>query len=128
MAASPPLAAYRRKWHSVLLGKESTMAAMTTEEKQELLASADEDVPVGAGLEPARKRVLVIIPDGTRTDSALLSPALCAYAGEMLYRARENLFDRVNLQEEVDHGRARANGCPCASLESSAVSSGVAGP
>jgi lactate racemase len=40
---------------------------MTTEELQELLASADDELLVGAGLDPTHRRVLVIIPDGTRT-------------------------------------------------------------
>jgi nickel-dependent lactate racemase len=40
---------------------------MTTEEIQELLALADAELLVGAELDPAHKRVLVIIPDGTRT-------------------------------------------------------------
>lgn len=67
MAASPPVAAYRREWLSVFLGKGSTTAVMTTEEIQELLASAEDELLVGAGLDPTHRRVLVIIPDGTRT-------------------------------------------------------------
>src|SRR5438105_10175654 len=51
----------------MVLGKGSTTATLTTEDVQELLASADEEFLVGAGLDPANKRVLVIIPDGTRT-------------------------------------------------------------
>ncbi|HEY6406055.1 MAG TPA: lactate racemase domain-containing protein, partial [Ktedonobacteraceae bacterium] len=51
----------------MFLGKGSTTAAMTTEEIQELLASADDELLVGAGLDPTHRRVLVIIPDGTRT-------------------------------------------------------------
>src|SRR5438270_5947873 len=51
----------------MVLGKGSTTATLTTEDVQELLASADEELLVGAGLDPANKRVLVIIPDGTRT-------------------------------------------------------------
>src|SRR3989440_11453816 len=51
----------------MVLGKGSTTATLTTEEIQELLASADEQLLVGAGLDPTHKRVLVIIPDGTRT-------------------------------------------------------------
>src|SRR6266536_2505519 len=51
----------------MVLGKGSTTATLTTEDVQELLASADEEFLVGAGLDPAGKRVLVIIPDGTRT-------------------------------------------------------------
>jgi len=48
-------------------GKGSTTATLTTEDIQQLLASADNELLVGAGLDPAHKRVLVIIPDGTRT-------------------------------------------------------------
>src|SRR5213592_3383821 len=51
----------------MVVGKGSTTATLTTEDIQELLASADEELLVGAGLDPAHKRVLVIIPDGTRT-------------------------------------------------------------
>jgi nickel-dependent lactate racemase len=51
----------------MVLGKGSTTATLTTEEIQVLLAAADEELLVGAGLDPANKRVLVIIPDGTRT-------------------------------------------------------------
>ena len=51
----------------MVLGKGSTTATLTTEDIQELLASADEELLVGAGLDPANKRVLVMIPDGTRT-------------------------------------------------------------
>jgi lactate racemase len=51
----------------MVLGKGSTTATLTTEDVQHLLARADEELLVGAGLDPAHKRVLVIIPDGTRT-------------------------------------------------------------
>src|SRR5438067_1540995 len=51
----------------MVLGKGSTTATLTTEDVQHLLASADEELLVGAGLDPTDKRVLVIIPDGTRT-------------------------------------------------------------
>src|SRR5579862_4980085 len=51
----------------MVLGKGSTAAAMTTEEIQALLASAEAALLVGAGLDPTHKRVLVIIPDGTRS-------------------------------------------------------------
>jgi nickel-dependent lactate racemase len=51
----------------MVLGKGSTTATLTTEDVQQLLARADEEFLVGAGLDPANKRVLVIIPDGTRT-------------------------------------------------------------
>src|SRR6184192_3891879 len=51
----------------MVLGKGSTTATLTTEDVQQLLSSAYDDLLVGAGLDPARKRILVIIPDGTRT-------------------------------------------------------------
>src|SRR5437763_9834164 len=51
----------------MVLEKGSTTATLTTEDVQQLLASAYGDLLVGAGLDPAHKRVLVIIPDGTRT-------------------------------------------------------------
>ena len=51
----------------MVLGKGSTTATLTTEDVQQLLASAYENLLVGAGFDPTRKRVLVIIPDGTRT-------------------------------------------------------------
>lgn len=50
-----------------VLGKGSTTSALTTADVRHLLASADEQLLVGVGLDPAGKRVLVIIPDGTRT-------------------------------------------------------------
>ncbi len=51
----------------MVVGKGSTTATLTTEDIQALLARVDEELLVGAGLDPANKRVLVIIPDGTRT-------------------------------------------------------------
>jgi lactate racemase len=51
----------------MVLGKGSTTATLTTEDIQQLLASADEELLIGAGLNPTNKHVLVIIPDGTRT-------------------------------------------------------------
>ena len=51
----------------MVIGKGSTSATLTLEDIQELLASADDELLVGAGLDPSQKRVLVIIPDGTRT-------------------------------------------------------------
>src|SRR5215467_6913416 len=51
----------------MIVGKGSASATVTTEEIQALLASADEQLLVGAELDPANKRVLVIIPDGTRS-------------------------------------------------------------
>jgi len=58
---------FTRRKHIMVLGKGSTTTTLTTEDIQELLASADDELLVGAGLDPAHKRVLVIIPDGTRT-------------------------------------------------------------
>src|ERR1051326_4542786 len=51
----------------MVVGKGSTTTTLTTEEIQELLARADKELLVGSGLGPTNKRVLVIIPDGTRT-------------------------------------------------------------
>src|SRR6266536_3465962 len=51
----------------MVLGKGSTTATLTTGDVQQLLASAYDDLLVGAGLDLTHKRVLVIIPDGTRT-------------------------------------------------------------
>ncbi|HLZ22570.1 MAG TPA: lactate racemase domain-containing protein [Ktedonobacterales bacterium] len=51
----------------MVLGKGSTTSALTPADVQELLAAADEQLLVDAGLDPTGKRVLVIIPDGTRT-------------------------------------------------------------
>src|SRR5581483_9183007 len=61
------LVASKKGERIMVLGKGSTTATLTTEDVQQLLASADEQLLVGAGLDPANKRVLVIIPDGTRT-------------------------------------------------------------
>src|SRR5438067_11195436 len=51
----------------MLLVKGSTNTILTTDDVQQLLASAYDDLPLGTGHDLARKRVLVIIPDGTRT-------------------------------------------------------------
>jgi nickel-dependent lactate racemase len=51
----------------MILGKGSTTATLTTDDVQQLLATAYDDLLVGTGLDPTGKRVLVIIPDGTRT-------------------------------------------------------------
>jgi lactate racemase len=51
----------------MVLGKGSTTATLTTEDVQELLARADEEFLKEAGHDLANKRVLVLIPDGTRT-------------------------------------------------------------
>ncbi|PWT77644.1 MAG: hypothetical protein C5B60_02295 [Chloroflexi bacterium] len=51
----------------MVLGKGSTTATLATEDIEALLASADRELLVGAGLDPDHKRILVIIPDGTRT-------------------------------------------------------------
>src|SRR2546427_13004661 len=68
MAVSQPTAgSKKRRKRIMVLGKGSTTATLTTQDIQQLLASADEELLVGAGLDPTDKRVLVIIPDGTRT-------------------------------------------------------------
>src|SRR5690242_7835137 len=51
----------------MVLGKGSTTATLTTEDVQQLLASAYDELLVGAGFDPTDRRILVIIPDGTRT-------------------------------------------------------------
>src|SRR5437764_10355667 len=68
MVVSQPIAGSKKgRKRIMVLGKGSTTATLTTEDVQHLLASADEELLVGAGLDPTDKRVLVIIPDGTRT-------------------------------------------------------------
>src|SRR5437764_8610983 len=68
MVVSQPIAGSKKgRKRIMVLGKGSTTATLTTEDIQELLARADEEFLVGAGLDPTNKRVLVIIPDGTRT-------------------------------------------------------------
>src|SRR6266581_6627305 len=68
MAVSQLIAASKKgRKRIMVLGKGSTTATLTTEDIQQLLASADEQLLVGTGLDPTNKRVLVIIPDGTRT-------------------------------------------------------------
>src|SRR6185437_14074626 len=51
----------------MVVGKGSATASLTPVDVQGLLAEADDALLRGAGLDPAGKRVLVIIPDGTRT-------------------------------------------------------------
>src|SRR5215469_6239927 len=51
----------------MLLGKGSTTATLTTDDVQQLLASTFDDKLTGEGQNLASERVLVIIPDGTRT-------------------------------------------------------------
>src|SRR5947208_7058721 len=68
MAVSQLIAASKKgRKRIMVLGKGSTTATLTIEDIQQLLARADEQLLVGAGLDPTNKRVLVIIPDGTRT-------------------------------------------------------------
>src|SRR5947209_11039001 len=91
----------------MVLGKGSTTATLTTEEIQELLASADEELLVGAGLDPTDKRVLVIIPDGTRTAPI---PLMFRLLYEQLGRRVAQLDYLIALgthppmvQEAIDH-------------------------
>ena len=51
----------------MVIGKGSAAAALTPEDVHQLLASAEHELLVGADRDLASKRVLVIIPDGTRT-------------------------------------------------------------
>jgi nickel-dependent lactate racemase len=91
----------------MVLGKGSTTATLTTEDIQELLASADDELLVGAGLDPAHKRVLVIIPDGTRTAPI---PLMFRLLYEQLGRRVAQLDYLIALgthphmsQEAIDH-------------------------
>ncbi len=91
----------------MVLGKGSTTATLTTEDIQELLAAADDDLLVGAGLDPAHKRVLVIIPDGTRTAPL---PLMFRLLYEQLGRRVAQLDYLIALgthphmsQEAIDH-------------------------
>ncbi len=49
------------------LGKGSATIALTLDDVRGVLATADAELFVGAELDPTGRRVLVIIPDGTRT-------------------------------------------------------------
>jgi nickel-dependent lactate racemase len=51
----------------MVLGTGSTTTALTPDAVEELLATASQQVFTGGDLDPAGRRVLVIIPDGTRT-------------------------------------------------------------
>ncbi len=51
----------------MVLGKGSATTALTLDDVQSVLATADADLFVGDELDPTGRRVLVIIPDGTRT-------------------------------------------------------------
>lgn len=91
----------------MVLGKGSTNATLTIEDIQALLASADDELLVGAGLDPAGKRVLVIIPDGTRTAPI---PLLFRLLYEQLGRRVAQLDYLIALgthphmsQEGIDH-------------------------
>nr|HET6901137.1 lactate racemase domain-containing protein [Ktedonobacteraceae bacterium] len=91
----------------MVLGKGSTTATLTTEDIQQLLASADEELLVGAGLDPTHKRVLVIIPDGTRSAPI---PLLFRLLYEQLGRRVTQLDYLIALgthppmpQEAIDH-------------------------
>jgi nickel-dependent lactate racemase len=61
MGASPPLVAFNRKESFMLLGSGSTTEPLAPEIVQNLIAQTGEALPSDG------KRVLVIIPDGTRT-------------------------------------------------------------
>lgn len=51
----------------MVVGKGATSARLTAEDVRTLLAAADDKLLAGTALDPTGKRVLVIIPDGTRT-------------------------------------------------------------
>lgn len=91
----------------MILGKGSTTATLTTEDIQALLAAADDELLVGAGLDPAHKRILVIIPDGTRTAPL---PLMFRLLYEQLGRRVAQLDYLIALgthppmsQEAIDH-------------------------
>ncbi len=91
----------------MVLGKGSTTETLTTEDIRELLASAHDELLVGAGLDPAGKRVLVIIPDGTRTAPI---PLMFRLLYEQLGRRVEQLDYLIALgthphmsEEAIDH-------------------------
>ncbi|HEX6799798.1 MAG TPA: lactate racemase domain-containing protein [Ktedonobacterales bacterium] len=50
-----------------MIERGSTTATLTADDVRALLAEADQEHLLSAGLDPAGKRVLAIIPDGTRT-------------------------------------------------------------
>ena len=91
----------------MVLGKGSTTIPLTTADVQQLLAAADEELLVGAGLDPSGKRVLVIIPDGTRTAPI---PLMFRLLYEQLGRRVAQLDYLIALgthppmvQEAIDH-------------------------
>src|SRR5438132_9708594 len=91
----------------MVLGKGSTTATLTTEDVQQLLASAYDELLVGAGLDPAHKRILVIIPDGTRTAPIpllfrLLYEQLGQRAAQLDYLIALGTHPPM-LQEAIDH-------------------------
>ena len=51
----------------MVVGQGSTSTTLTPDDVRALLADADRELLVGASLDPAGQRVLVIVPDGTRT-------------------------------------------------------------
>lgn len=50
-----------------VVGKGAVTLSLAADDVRALLATADTELLTGAGIDPAGKRVLVIIPDGTRT-------------------------------------------------------------
>jgi lactate racemase len=91
----------------VVLGKGSTTATLTTEDVQQLLASTYDDLLLGAGFDSTHKRVLVIIPDGTRTAPI---PLMFRLLYEQLGRRVSQLDYLIALgthppmmQETIDH-------------------------
>lgn len=91
----------------MVVGKGSASATLTPADIQELVASADRELLDGAGLAAAGKRVLVIIPDGTRTAPI---PLLFRLLYEQLGRRVANLDYLIALgthphmsEEAIDH-------------------------
>src|SRR5437762_8365546 len=108
MEDSPPSAESKKRSEPIMvLGKGSTTATLTTEDVQQLLASAYGDLLVGAGLDPAHKRVLVIIPDGTRTAPIplmfrLLYEQIGRHAAQLDYLIALGTHPPM-LHEAIDH-------------------------
>src|SRR5689334_15147164 len=91
----------------MLIGKGSTNTILTTNDVQQLLASAIEDMLPESGQDLSGMRVLVIIPDGTRTAPI---PMMFRLLNEQLEPRVEQLDYIIALgthppmtQEAIDH-------------------------
>src|SRR5579884_891971 len=91
----------------MVLGKGSTTATLTTEDVQQLLASAYDELFVGAGFDPTDRRILVIISDGTRTAPIplmfrLLYEQIGRHAAQLDYLIALGTHPPM-LHEAIDH-------------------------